>query len=336
MVVRAKQKPARPLQGRPCRNAGSLSSGRGAAAAAQNSEPPGPARPAALRVVPLPAAAPPPLPVQDSDPPPRNTATDALPVDAGTPEHLTLVSATSSSTDLMALPTAPAGQAAPGVLVSQEVPDAGEGTGEQRWESYPVHLSEAQLARIQANRERAKRLRADRERVRGGRQAAAAGATVTEMSTGVPPDEAAGATVTQPSTGAPPDEAAGATVTQPSTGAPPDDADGAATRATSSGGAEERPMCVICQDLMMPEQSRLAMLCGHAFHEECVRKYATCKQIPLEEACPMRCHRSANDMQLHVTTDEMRGEPAATTPQASDDEFQGLVEGALQNAAGVS
>ena len=139
-------------------------------------------------------------------------------------------------------------------------------------------------------------------------------------------DAAAETTATQPCAGVS-DQAAGTTATQPGAGV----SDQAARSAAS---ADAGPMCVICQDRLMSEQSRLAMPCGHAFHEECVRKYAECKQIPLEEACPMRCHRSVND--LNVTMDEMRGGPAAITPRALDDEFSALVDCALQNVAGVS
>ena len=51
-------------------------------------------------------------------------------------------------------------------------------------------------------------------------------------------------------------------------------------------------MCVICSDAMHLDEERLALRCGHAFHAECVNRYARCKGMPLEEACPMRCHLS--------------------------------------------
>ncbi len=36
----------------------------------------------------------------------------------------------------------------------------------------------------------------------------------------------------------------------------------------------------------------MALPCGHAFHEACVNRFASCKGVPVEEACPMRCHLS--------------------------------------------
>ncbi|MCP4241959.1 MAG: hypothetical protein GY772_15495, partial [bacterium] len=32
---------------------------------------------------------------------------------------------------------------------------------------------------------------------------------------------------------------------------------------------------------MLIEEARLALPCGHAFHESCIERYAECKQQPL-------------------------------------------------------
>ena len=52
--------------------------------------------------------------------------------------------------------------------------------------------------------------------------------------------------------------------------------------------------CTVCHQEMAVEEKRTSLLCGHTFHTECVTKYANKKQIPLEQACPMRCHRSSS------------------------------------------
>ena len=52
--------------------------------------------------------------------------------------------------------------------------------------------------------------------------------------------------------------------------------------------------CTVCHQEMTVEEKRTSLLCGHTFHTECVTKYANVKQIPLDQACPMRCHRSSS------------------------------------------
>jgi hypothetical protein len=202
-----------------------------------------------------------------------------------------------------------------GVFVAQDSMREEMATDSPHPERCPPGLTETQVERIRANREKAQKLRADRDRVRQSRRAAGAEAAVTEMSAGVLTDRAA-------ETGPAPLSA----------GVPTDAADPATTTGPRSGAAQEGPTCVICQERLMSEQSRLAMPCGHAFHEECVRRYAECKQIPLREACPMRCHRSS--ISLHVPMEEMPSEPGRTADDRAD-EFHDLVAGALQNAAGV-
>jgi len=43
----------------------------------------------------------------------------------------------------------------------------------------------------------------------------------------------------------------------------------------------------------------------HTFLTECVMKYAQVKNIPLEQACPLRCHKSA--MTIASAVDEAEG-----------------------------
>ena len=52
--------------------------------------------------------------------------------------------------------------------------------------------------------------------------------------------------------------------------------------------------CTVCHQEMTVEEPRTSLLCGHTFHTECVTKFATIKNLPLEQACPMRCHRSSS------------------------------------------
>ena len=58
------------------------------------------------------------------------------------------------------------------------------------------------------------------------------------------------------------------------------------------------PECVICQSEMKVEEERLALPCAHTFHKECIEKYAVCKGIPVEQACP--CGASSSSPQPRV------------------------------------
>ena len=51
----------------------------------------------------------------------------------------------------------------------------------------------------------------------------------------------------------------------------------------------ETPQCVICHADLLLEESRLALPCGHVFHEDCIQRYAECKHCPIEHACVFRC-----------------------------------------------
>ena len=52
----------------------------------------------------------------------------------------------------------------------------------------------------------------------------------------------------------------------------------------------ERPQCVICRDVMLPDQEVESLACAHTFHTECIYKYAECKGCDVVMACPYRCN----------------------------------------------
>ena len=96
----------------------------------------------------------------------------------------------------------------------------------------------------------------------------------------------------------------------------------------------ETPQCVICRADMLLEESRLALPCGHVFHEDCIQRYAECKNCPIEHACVFRCSPQPQP--------EM---PGASAPQASAEadvragaegelfsDLEGLIEEAVQDA----
>ena len=71
----------------------------------------------------------------------------------------------------------------------------------------------------------------------------------------------------------------------------------------------ELPQCVICRDDITPggDVTYVTSLpCGHTFHTECITKYADCKGIDLERACPYRCNPVEVDL---VNDDEMAPAP---------------------------
>ena len=53
--------------------------------------------------------------------------------------------------------------------------------------------------------------------------------------------------------------------------------------------SEGQPNCVICRDNMLNTESRLALPCGHVFHQECIQRYAEYKKCSMELACVYRC-----------------------------------------------
>jgi hypothetical protein len=89
--------------------------------------------------------------------------------------------------------------------------------------------------------------------------------------------------------------------------------------------------CVICQDTLGAGQDREALECGHVFHSECIRTFAETKQIPLKEACPMKCHRPTGP-DVFVQTTDGPGTAAQTT---GADDVRAMVTSALQAAASV-
>ena len=56
--------------------------------------------------------------------------------------------------------------------------------------------------------------------------------------------------------------------------------------------ASQKVECVVCKQPMLLSEERLALPCAHTFHTICITRYAKSKGFTLQEACPMRCHRS--------------------------------------------
>ena len=87
---------------------------------------------------------------------------------------------------------------------------------------------------------------------------------------------------------------------------------------------------------MKTGQRRLATLCGHVYHDGCVRWYASRKGIPLEQACPMRCHRSSAGVDLLLEWEEVAAAIPTRAVPSIGDELQRLMDEAVQNAAGLA
>jgi len=66
---------------------------------------------------------------------------------------------------------------------------------------------------------------------------------------------------------------------------------------------------------MMLNEESVALACGHTFRTECVTRYATCKAIPLADACPMRCNKSKTVQQAAAAVaaiEDTESSPGAT------------------------
>ena len=53
-----------------------------------------------------------------------------------------------------------------------------------------------------------------------------------------------------------------------------------------NGGGEDRPICAVCQDVMINDQ--MALLCGHVYHGVCLRRWWQIARVP-DNTCPVRC-----------------------------------------------
>ena len=67
------------------------------------------------------------------------------------------------------------------------------------------------------------------------------------------------------------------------------------------------PKCIICHEHLKADEDKTALQCGHAFHTDCINRYAETKNCPLEHSCPFKC--AANEV-LAVNDD---GEEAEQT-----------------------
>ena len=105
-------------------------------------------------------------------------------------------------------------------------------------------------------------------------------------------------------------------------------------RSGAEGTLEDIPVCIICQDALKMEERRVALECGHVFHQQCLETYAECKNIRIEQACPYRCHKSLGDML--VIPDELEQVPAAASMEPEDEEaMQDLLSDTEHDAASM-
>lgn len=98
---------------------------------------------------------------------------------------------------------------------------------------------------------------------------------------------------------------------------------------TSANGGSDVPHCVICHEDMLVTQPRIALPCGHTFHEHCIVEWRVlCHKS--DEECPMRCHLS---MQAAVNPDDS-GDVIPDDVNPSDDaSTEGISESEINAAA---
>ena len=56
-----------------------------------------------------------------------------------------------------------------------------------------------------------------------------------------------------------------------------------------SDASTEAPMCAICKDQLYVTDDKYALPCAHAFHTECINKWAQAKGVLVNNCCPLRC-----------------------------------------------
>jgi len=210
----------------------------------------------------------------------------------------------------------------------------------------PRALTSQQLERIRENRRQALLRRAQRTNDRTAEASERAEAPASTSAEAPPPaagEASAPADVPPvamsmpPVAGEAPAEAslppvAGQASAQPPAEAPPVDPPGAGEHLRT------HPQCIICQDDMVHKQARLALPCGHVYHEECIRKYADCKNCLLEYACVFRCLQMpevaerAIDMSQESTERTPPPENADTPAADLDSDLDALVGEAMVDA----
>ena len=87
--------------------------------------------------------------------------------------------------------------------------------------------------------------------------------------------------------------------------------------AHDDGGNDERPICAICQDVMINDQ--MALQCGHVYHGVCLRRWWQIARVP-DQACPVRCPEVLVDPGMEAA----QGPAEAEVPQEGE---CGLVDG---------
>ena len=85
-----------------------------------------------------------------------------------------------------------------------------------------------------------------------------------------------------------------------------------------NGGAnDDRPICAICQDVMINDQ--MALQCGHVYHGVCLRRWWQIARVP-DQTCPVRCPEALSDPGMEAA----QGRAEAEVPQEGE---HGLVDG---------
>ena len=97
----------------------------------------------------------------------------------------------------------------------------------------------------------------------------------------------------------------------------------------------EAPQCIICRADMLLEESRLALPCGHVFHEDCIQRYAECKHCPIEHACVFRCSPQPQPEMPGASASQASAEADVRAGAEGEDrlsDLEGLIEEVVQDA----
>ena len=74
---------------------------------------------------------------------------------------------------------------------------------------------------------------------------------------------------------------------------------------------------MFCMQLLNDGSEIEALLCGHAFHHECLQRFVDVTGKQRTEACPAKCHQSQN---LQVIPDAEPAEVEAEDPEGEESE----------------
>ena len=84
---------------------------------------------------------------------------------------------------------------------------------------------------------------------------------------------------------------------------------------------------------MLFEESRLALPCGHVFHEDCIQRYVECTTCPIEYACVFRCSQQPQPETPGASASQASTEADVRAGAEGVDRFsdlQGLIAEAVQ------